>query len=33
VPNFADAGEVQPVLRERSDSPTGLVLERQALRL
>jgi hypothetical protein len=33
VPNLADAGNVQPALRERSDCPTGLVLERQALRL
>lgn len=31
VPNLSDAGEVQPILRERSGSPTDLVLEGQAL--
>jgi hypothetical protein len=29
VPKLADAGGMQPVLRDRSDSPTDLVLERQ----
>jgi hypothetical protein len=33
VPNLSDAGEVQPILRERSGSPTDLVLEGHALPL